>query len=302
MTDPTPIPEPTPATPTRKHALVNLKQQKSLALAEKVSTAAAKDEYASTLETGHEIAPALIAQIAADCATARGGLGQIVEHAVAKHVATGGKTGTKKTLLRAIRQIQAAAKQKYAVSQPAILKDYYVGQKIDATQDTLEQVGTAILDKISPPEVPAMAAKGSAPAADVLPGVTAGKIAALSDAVDAYTTAWSEQASAQSEKTKGHIAVAALVKSIDDRRRIVQFAVDGEWPYHDVANAPIRREFGLSANRPFVAVVKNITATAAMPPALPAAVKRQAAKKVKAAAKVKKAVKLKKPLKKRRKS
>ena len=75
MVDPTPTPEPQPAAKTRKHGVVNQKQQQSLALAEQVSTAAAKDEYASVLETEHEIAPDFIAQLAADCATARGSLG-----------------------------------------------------------------------------------------------------------------------------------------------------------------------------------------------------------------------------------
>ncbi len=304
MTDPNPTPEPVPAAKTRKHNLINQKQQQSVALAEQVSTAAAKDEYASTLETGHEIAPDFTAQLAADCVTARGGLGQIVEHAVAKRVATGGKKGTKKTLKRVIRGIQVAAKQKYAGSQPAILKDYYVGEKIDANEDTLTQVGTAILDKISPPADSAKAVKGTAPAADVLPGVTAGKIAGLSGALDAYTAAWSAQASAQSDKSKGHIAVAALVNSIDNRRRIVQFAVDGEWPFDDVANAPIRREFGIPANRPFIATVKNVQTPAVAPVTPPAAVKRKvvkATKVTKAVAKVKKAGKARKPAKKRKK-
>jgi len=290
---PTPAPEPTPAAKTRKHGVVNIRQQNSLALAEKVSTAAAKDEYSTVLDTEHEITPAFIAQLAADCATARGGLGQVVENAVTKNVATGGKTGTQQTLMRAIRKIQAAAKQKYAATQPVMLKDYYIGQKIDANQDTLEQVGTAIRDKISPPE-------GSTTAADVLPGVTAGKIAALSGAVDAYTTAWSAQTSAQSDKSKGHIAVASLVKSIDDRRRIVQFAVDGEWPFDNAANAPIRREFGLPASRPFIAVIRRAQATTPTPPAPPASVNRNVAKTAKAVAKVKKAVKAAKPAAKRK--
>ena len=300
--DPTPTPEPAPAAKPRKLGVVNKKQQKSLAVAEQVSTAAAKDEYAATLETGHEIAPDFIIQLAADCATARGGLGQVVEHAVAKNVATGGKSGSKQTLMRSIRQIQAAAKQKYAVTQPVILKDYYVGQKIDANQNTLELVGTAILGKISPPETSKVVARDSAPTADVLPGVTAGKIAALSAALDDFTSAWNAQTSAQSDKEKGHIAVAALVNSIDNRRRIVQFAVDGEWPFDDAANAPIRREFGLSASRPFIATVKNALTPAAAPVTPPAAVKRKAAKKAKAVAKVKKAVQAGKPAKQRKKS
>ena len=298
---PTPAPGPTPAAKTRKHGVVNIRQQNSLALAETVSTAAAKDEYSTVLDTEHEITPAFIAQIAADCVTARGGLGQVVENAVTKNVATGGKTGTKQTLKRAIRKIQAAAKQKYAASQPVMLKDYYVGKKIDANQDTLEQVGTAIRDKISPPEAAAKADKAAAPAADVLPGITAGKIAVLSDAVDAFTSAWSAQTSAQSDKSKGHIAVAALVKSIDTRRRIVQYAVDGEWPFDDAANAPIRREFGLPTNRPFIAVGKNAPAGNPTSPALSVSFKRKAGKTAKHVAKVKKAVKAWKPAKKRKK-
>ena len=297
MNETTPAPAPTP-TPViaRKHGVINQRQQKSVTLAEQVCIAAAKDQYTSILETGHEIAPDFITQLAGDCATARGGLGQVVENSVAKNVATGGKTGTKKTLIRSIRQVQAAAKQKYAVSQPLILKDYYVGQKIDATQNTLEQVGTAILGKISPSASAATTAKSSPATADVLPGITAGKIAALSGAVDAYIAAWSAQTTAQSDKEKGHIAVAALVKSIDDRRRIVQFAVDGEWPFDVAANAPIRREFGLPANRPFIATVKNSQAPAAVPATPPAAVSRKVATKT--GAKTKKTVK---PAKKRKK-
>jgi hypothetical protein len=294
MADPAPAPAPQPVAKTRKVGIVNQKQQKSLTLAEQVSTAAAKDEYASVLETEHEIAPDFIAQLAADCATARGSLGQVVENAVAKNVATGGKSGTKQALMRAIRQIQAAAKQKYAGNQPLMLKDYYIGQKIDANQDLLGQIGTAILDKISPPE-------GSTATADVLPGVKAGKISALTSAVDAYTSAWNAQASAQSDKTKGHLAVAALVKSIDDRRRLVQFAADGEWTFDAAANAPIRREFGIPANRPFIAVVKNVQTPASTSPTPPAAVNRKAVKATKAVAKVKEAVKASKSAKKRKK-
>jgi hypothetical protein len=302
MVDPTPTPEPTPAVKTRKQGVVNKKQQKSLAVAEKVTTAAVKDEYAATLETEHEITPDFIAQLAGDCVTARGGLGQVVEHAVTKRVATGGKAGTKKVLMKAIRKIQAAAKQKYSGSQPAMLADYYVGDKIDANQDTLEQVGTAVLDKISPPETAATGAKDSAPAADVLPGVTAGKIAALAGALDDYTAAWKAQTTAQSDKQKGHIAVAALVNSIDSRRRIVQFAVDGEWTFDDAANAPIRREFGLPVKRPFNVVAKNTATATATPPAPPAALKRKAAKPAKAVVKVKKVAKAAQPAKRRKKS
>jgi hypothetical protein len=300
MTDPTPTPTPTPtpqpAAKTRKYGIVDKRQEQSVAQAEKVVTAASKDEYATVLETEHEITPDFIAQLGADTGTARGSLGQIVQNAVAGNVATGGKSGTQKTLMQSIRKIQAAARQKYAGSQPLLLKDYFIGQKIDATQFTPEEIGTAILNRISPPD-------DSTTPADVLPGIKAPKIAALSSALAAYTTAWSAQASAQSDKVKGHFALGVLVKSINVRRRLVQYAVDGEWPYDDAANAPIRREFGIPPNRPFVAVVKNAQTPAATSPTPPASAKRKAAraKKIAKVKKAVKAVKARKPAKKRKK-
>jgi hypothetical protein len=290
MTDPTPTPTPTPepqpAATTSKRGVINKQQEQSVALAEQVVTAASKDEYATVLETEHEITPDFIAQLGSDCETARGGLGQIVQSAVAGGVATGGKTGSKKALLQAIRKIQAAARQKYAGSQPLSLKDYFIGQKIDANQFMPEEIGTAILNKISPPD-------DSDIPADVLPGVTAGKIAALSSALAAYTTAWGAQTSAQSDKVKGHFALNVLIKSINDRRRLVQFAADGEWPFDDAANAPIRREFGLPVNRPFVVVSRGGGASTPLPASAP--------RKAAGAKQAGKAAKTRKPAKKRKK-
>src|ERR1017187_10445026 len=113
MTDPTPTPtpEPQPAAKYSKHGVINQKQEQSVALAEQVVTAASKDEYATVLETEHEITPDFIAQLGSHCETAPGRLGQVVQSSVARGAATGGKTGAKRALLQAIRKIQAAARQ-----------------------------------------------------------------------------------------------------------------------------------------------------------------------------------------------
>ena len=103
MSDPTPTPAPTPAAKTSPHGVINKKQEQSVALAEQVVTAAGKDEYSTVLETEHEITAEFIAQLGDDCETARGGLGQIVQNAVARSAATGGKTGAKNAIRNAIR-------------------------------------------------------------------------------------------------------------------------------------------------------------------------------------------------------
>lgn len=55
----------------------------------------------------------------------------------------------------------------------------------------------------------------------------------------------------QSDASKERLSIEDAVKSITDRRIQIQFAADGIWQSDNKANAPIRGEFQLSADRPF---------------------------------------------------
>jgi hypothetical protein len=86
---------------------------------------------------------------------------------------------------------------------------------------------------------------------DTLPGVTPEKVTGLKALRDAYFAANAAQLDAQAKSTAERKAIESAVQSISDRRAQIQYAVEAEWPCSDEANAPIRREFQLPADRPF---------------------------------------------------
>jgi len=90
-------------------------------------------------------------------------------------------------------------------------------------------------------------------ATDTLPGVNAAKIANLKTLRDAYASANADQGGTQSKASTERNTIEDAVKSITDRRIQIQFAADGIWQSGNKANAPIRREFQLPADRPFSA-------------------------------------------------
>jgi len=59
------------------------------------------------------------------------------------------------------------------------------------------------------------------------------------------------QGGTQSDASKERNSIEDAVKSITDRRIHIQFAADVQWPASDKANARIRCEFQLPADRPF---------------------------------------------------
>jgi hypothetical protein len=151
--------------------------------------------------------------------------------------ATEAETAEQRALVKAIREVQAAAKQKYSDDKPSELKDYYVGANITQSRSQLEQATAAIQTKL---------------ATASLPGITPAKVTALDAALKTYQGAGSTQAGKQKDVSGGRVTVDDLVDQINKGRRKILFAVEAAWPSDVAANAPIRREFGLPPARPFV--------------------------------------------------
>ena len=86
-------------------------------------------------------------------------------------------------------------------------------------------------------------------APDVLPGVTPAKITALETALDDYKGLQSDQSGAQGGATTARKLTEAAVADIVTQRREIQFGADADWPHTDPANAGIRVEFQLPADR-----------------------------------------------------
>jgi hypothetical protein len=244
QTIPTP-PAPEDKPPGTTPSPLNVAQLASLTKTEEICRAALQPDNLLaliTLEEGEEhgeddVTEAGIRAILSLCDQARG-----------KSASAAGATGEKKrssqaedeaeeALLQQIRFFQARARQKYFFKNPTILAEYGVGQNIDVSRSILEGYAQAIYDKT---------------ATDKLPKVTATKRAALKSALDKYKQSETEQTGAISDAGTHRIDRDSLLKQATAGRMQLQFAADAEWPHTDPANYPIRREFQLPANRPFI--------------------------------------------------
>jgi endonuclease IV len=196
--------------------------------------AAQKPAYAALL-AAREITAAFIAQLVADIKACRDLGATAVQATTGKTVATDAAHTAETNLMTAIHEVQAAARQKYARTNPVVMHDYMVSQRINQNQATFKQSVEAIIKKL---------------AADTLPGITPAKVANLQPLLTAYTAAAANPDSQQSDATTQRKQRDAAVNSITDRRATVQFAADAEWPFTNPANAGIRGEFFLPLSQP----------------------------------------------------
>ncbi len=233
---PAPIPPTLPSVPKHSRGLLNQAQLDALTKVEQVVLAALKPAHATKLTAGG-IEGAFVLLVQTDSGLARKKSGEAVQETTGKESATATEATAQKALVKAIQTIQSRARQKYFFTEPDALRAYYIGaDRIDANRAMLEQVSQAIIEKL---------------ATDTLPGVTADQKTALAELRQDYIDANTAQTGAQSDATTSRTELDAMLKSLSQRRMTVQFAADAEWPWHDPANAGVRKEFHLPPGQPF---------------------------------------------------
>jgi len=236
MPDPTPPPTPGPSKNPRKRGVWNQAQIQALTKADQIRMAAMKDAYLPKLEA-REILDDFLGQLNTDIQNARKEGSDVIGMTTGKETMTRMEDKAKKDLLKALREVQAAANQKYARSTtPEKVQDYLVGTRIDDNRADLEQNSQTMIDHL---------------ATDGLPGITVEKKANLVTLRQAYIDANSDQSGGESDMSTGHATLEQMIKSITDRRITIQFAADAEWPFSDPMNRGVRKEFLLPADQPF---------------------------------------------------
>ncbi|MBI3878146.1 MAG: hypothetical protein HY300_19660 [Verrucomicrobia bacterium] len=235
MPDPTPPPQPDPNPKKRKRGVLNAAQAKELTKGEQIGMTAQKSAHAAKL-AARNITAAYVTTLLDTAKLARDKSAQAVQSTTSKESATLTETVGGKDLMIAIQEVQTAAKQKYARTDPTKMRDYYIGKKLNESRALLEQYSEGIINKLG---------------SDTLPGITAAKITDLGDLRATWIADNSAQGAKQSDATDARTDLADLVKAVTDARITVMFAADGEYPYTNKANAAQRREFQLPPNGPF---------------------------------------------------
>ena len=249
MADPTPAPTPAPEPTPNPHSRGDINQAwlDELTNAEDISAAAQKTDYAATLAAGGIDATKPAALDAAILA-ARQLVAKAVQGTTGKLEATGDENDFADDLILKIQEVQKRARQKYDATDPGQLLNYAIGGgvKFYSSRRQLEQTAANILAKLAPEAPPG---GGPAPAPDILPGISAAKIAALSQAAKDYRNSAGDQSGAQSDATTARKQLEAAIADIMAKRREIQFAADADWPHDNPANAGIRVEFQLPPDR-----------------------------------------------------
>jgi hypothetical protein len=222
---------------SREPGALNYTQVISLDTAAQVAAAARKPAYrAALLARGitDETLDAL------DLAVSEGKKEQAiaVENDTGQRVSTQEEKLARKELLAGLREVQTAARQKWTRSQPAALKDYYIGENLpNMSRATLVQVAEGILLRLS---------------TQTLPGITPETVSALEAKRDAYVEANKNQLGFIAGAKARRAAALEHLKTATDLRIEVQFAADAAYPFDNPRSAAARTEFALPEDRRFV--------------------------------------------------
>jgi hypothetical protein len=220
--------------PRRNPALPNQAILDELLKAESIALKAQKLDYAPLL-IEREITAAFLADIFAKIVQARAQSALATDKTTDKFGQTDLDRTSKAALMKCLKEMQKAAKQKFRTV-PARLQDYYIGERIEQNRARLEQLGEQIIAKA---------------AADALPGIKPAKITAANEALAAYKAAEGGQSAAQSQASGTRGSLSNLMKEITNARITIQLAADAEWPHENAANAGVRQEFQLPTDRAF---------------------------------------------------
>jgi hypothetical protein len=147
---------------------------------------------------------------------------------------TGAEAAAKKSLLAKIHYIQSKAKIKY-MGNKGVLPEYGIGTNIDISRPALETAGGNIINKLK---------------TDTLPKITAQHGTDLQAALETYKKSKVTQVGGKGDSTSLRVKLTTMVESLAVRRRQLQHAADGEFPYTDPANAGMRKKFDLPLNQP----------------------------------------------------
>lgn len=219
--------------PKRSPGPINQAHARALSRAESVATSAKNATYAPVLEA-RDIEAEFTDTLLEDVGKGRDKAAEAVAHTTAHRNATATAKREAKKLEAGLREVQIAAKQKYARSNRIAMGDYLVGKKLNGTKSNLAQTSQTILNKAGE---------------DKLPGFTAAKVKSLVTQRQAWLDAQATQADAETAAMSARAELKEMVKSITDRRLAIQLAADAEWTHKEETNAAIRKEFALSAKR-----------------------------------------------------
>ncbi len=230
-----PTPEPVPVVKAPRVYAVNHGFAVLLDDSQQTNDTASAPEFAAAMQK-RQITTAFLTAQRDDISSARGLMQSALSQRNAGKSGTQNKSGARLLLERLLANVQSAAAQKYLLSDPDRVRDYYYGSDIgDADTAEFKVISDGVVGELKD---------------DDLPGIDAAEEAALEAAVEA----WENEVAAGiagSGALGTQDTLEALLKTIKGRTQITKFAADGSFPYSVESNGPIRKRFKLPERKPY---------------------------------------------------
>ena len=231
--NPTPAPAPAAKTP-KHHGLLDKHQLAEISYTNTIYGIANDPATLAKIQDTQIITPAFMTGLGTDLQTISQYTGGASEAVIGSEQETGAETAAKKVLLAKVHYIQSKAKLKYTGNRNA-LAEYGIGTNIDISRPALETAADNIFNKLK---------------TDTLPKITAQHSTDLKAASDAYKATKVTQVGGKGDATDLRTKLANMVVSLATRRRQLQHAADGEFPFTDPASAGMRKKFDLPPTQP----------------------------------------------------
>jgi len=207
-------------------------QAYGLMLADTVGAAAQHEAYAMAL-AGRDITSEHTRKFLKLIEAAREGATVVVVSTTLRRVAVSNEAAARKNLAAMVREIQKAAKQKYARTNRLLLEDYLISKKWNTDTASLAQASQTVLDRASQ---------------DTLPGINV-RLKEFHKVREEWVAASVAVAEAKTALANGRTELAKTLQAVDDQRFAIQTAADTEWPHTDESNRTTRIAFGLNPTR-----------------------------------------------------
>jgi hypothetical protein len=238
MADPTPTPTPTPKS-KRTRSSINRGHLDEITNSRAVAKAAIDPANTAAL-AAVEFDATLPAQITTLADATETSIGKLTGTRAKKTEMTAQETTARDALFAVIAPIQTAAKRKFTGDSGKLRQAYFIGDNL--AHDNLHEVQTAaiaIRDRLvgTPPQ-------------DVLPGVKAAQIAALSSAITTYAANITAPGDQSNENAGALQAIVANIGKLAGLRHQVQLAAEQAFPWRNSGVASIRQSFLLPTDRP----------------------------------------------------
>jgi hypothetical protein len=225
---------PTPQAPFNKRLLAELQETRDVIAAARLAP------YATLLEDEYEITPSDI--IALENMVNEAGEAFGIAHILGgqAQTSTAEENAAEEAIIAAIRRVQTGVRLTHPTSKTEQDR-YFIGDDLENDEERLTQIAETILQQLQN---------------ETLRSVKPAHIQSLQDALNRWRTAHQARQQSGSGSTTDRARGLALMKQINAKRREIQIAIDGEFPYTNPQNAGHRKAFHIPEKRPFVVALK----------------------------------------------